>query len=103
MQIDYDPLDPTDAELAAGDFIGRKLRRYWRQQHGRAGDVLGALGKIVQLVADAVDRRLDARVQQLDDHHQQHRADQQRDLDPAAADPESRRQQHGLQTERGYE
>ena len=47
------------------------------------------------LERDPVDRRLDARVEQFDDQHQQHRAGQQRHLDPAAAEPEGQRQQHG--------
>ena len=33
-------------------------------------------------------------VEQFDDQHQHHRARQQRDLDPAAADPEGRRDHH---------
>jgi hypothetical protein len=43
---------------------------------------------------DAVDGGFDAGVEQLDDHHQQHRARQHRHLDPALSDPEGQRHQH---------
>ena len=47
-------------------------QQHEREQHCGAAEILRALGQPVGVEADAVDRRLDARVQQLDDQHQDH-------------------------------
>ena len=49
------------------------------------------------LERDAVDRRLDCRVEQLDDQHQDQAADEQRALDAGVAQPERERREQGDQ------
>ena len=63
------------------------------EQHGSTAHILGSLGQVMPFRADTVDRGLDAGVQQLNDHHQQHRTGQQRGLHPTATDPEGQGQQ----------
>jgi hypothetical protein len=71
--------------------VSQMPRTAQRQQHGGAAHVLGALGQVVPLGADAVDGGFDGGVEQLHDHHQDRAAREQRHFDPAAAQPEGGR------------
>jgi len=51
----------------------------------------------VILEGDAVDRRLDRRVEELDDEHEQHAADEERPLHSRGSDPERGRNEERRQ------
>src|SRR5690606_39781387 len=77
---DEDPDDPREREGA--------------HDRGRA-EILRASRERMVLRADPVDRGFDAGVQELDDQHEHARADQERALHAAAAEPERDRSEHG--------
>jgi hypothetical protein len=51
-----------------------------REEDRCAAQILGPLGKPVRVESDAIDRRLDTRVEDLDNQQEQHGADQQNAL-----------------------